>query len=163
MKFAIIKFSLIIQLLFVVFDTYATENENDRIRFKGTVLDKNTQEILIGATVYVQELKTGTATDVYGNFSVRIPSGKYTLKISYIGYKTSIETVEIFAEISKTFYLEKDSRTLEDVLVNAKRTDENVTRTEMSVEKMKIQEIRQIPALMGEVDIIKALVLLPRI
>jgi outer membrane cobalamin receptor len=155
------KNTLILVILCLFAETFAIDSEADRKRLRGSVIDKNTQEILIGATIYVEELKTGTATDVYGNFILRLNEGNYSLKISYIGYKTSSETIELRGDITKTFYLEKDSRTIEDVVISAKISDQNISRTEMSVERMEIQQIRQIPALMGEVDVIKALQLLP--
>ena len=156
-----IKTLVILALLAFITDSFATDSEADRKRLKGSVVDKNTQEILIGATIYVEELKTGTATDIYGNFILRLNDGSYSLKISYIGYKTSSETIDLVGDVTRIFYLEKDSRTIDDVVISAKKSDQNITRTEMSVERMEIQQIRQIPALMGEVDVIKALQLLP--
>ncbi len=139
----------------------ATDLSADRKKLKGTVVDKETNEALIGATIYVEEFKTGTASDIDGHFVLKLPSGKYTLKISYMGYKTATEVIEINSDLDKSFLLEKDTKTIDDVIISAKRSDENVSSTNMSVEKMKIKEIRAIPALMGEVDIIKAIQLLP--
>ncbi len=139
----------------------SSDLNTDRKRLRGKVIDVNTKEVLIGATVYVQELKTGTATDINGMFMLKLTEGKYTLKISYIGYKSSIETIDIGDNISQTFSLENESREIGDVVVKAQRTDENITRTEMGVERIKMQTMRQIPALMGEVDVIKAIQLLP--
>ncbi len=150
---------LVLLLLFTTLT--ASDLTADKKKLKGKVLDKNNNTALIGATIYVQELKTGTATDVNGNFVLELPKGKYSLKISYIGYKTTIEKIVIKNDISQIFYLEKESKTIDDVVVKAERTDENITSTTMSVEKMKIQEIRKMPALMGEVDIIKAIQMLP--
>ena len=161
MKFLAIKNTLFIILLLIFSSSFATDFEADKKKLKGKVIDSNTKERLIGATIYVQELKTGTATDINGNFVIKLPPGNYSLKISYIGYKTAFEKVEIRDDIKITFQLENESKAIEDVVVSAERSDENITGTTMSVEKMKIQQIRQIPALMGEVDIIKAIQLLP--
>ena len=151
----------IISLVLFSVTVFATETVLDKKLFKGKVLDKETNEPLIGATIYVQELKSGTATDISGKFRIKLLSGKYTLEISYIGYKSKIESIDITDDMYKVFYLERDSKEIEDVLVSGKRTDENVARASMSVEKIKIQQIRQLPALMGEVDVIKAIQLLP--
>lgn len=128
---------------------------------KGEILDRETKEPLIGATVYVEEYKTGTATDLNGKFKVKLPEGKFTLTFSYIGYKSEQRNIQVSDDVELTILLGKETKEIEDVVVTAERSDENITRTEMSVEKMKIQTIRQIPALMGEVDVIKAIQLLP--
>ncbi len=139
----------------------ATDYFSESFPVKGILLDKESNETLIGATVYVSEFKTGTATDLNGTFLLKLPAGNYTLQISYIGYKTRTEQIQVNGPVSKTYYLERDTKRLEDVLITGERHNENITRTAMSVEKMKIKEIRRIPALMGEVDIIKAIQLLP--
>lgn len=134
---------------------------NSTIKVSGIIKDKSASEPLVGATVYVNELKTGTATDIDGKFALKLPNGNYNLTISYIGYKTEEKKLSVKGELFLTILLEKDSKTFDDVVVSSKRNDDNITRTEMSVQKLKIQEVRNIPALMGEVDIIKVIQMLP--
>ncbi|MBI9066540.1 MAG: TonB-dependent receptor [Salinivirgaceae bacterium] len=159
-----IKFASLKTLFFVSFFIYSplfAGGFDNAILLKGTVLDKDSKEALIGATVYIEEFKTGTATDINGVFHIKLSSGTYNLTISYIGYKSNTEQITIDQSKSQTFYLEKETQQIEDVVVMGERSDINITRMDMSVEKMKIKTIRQIPALMGEVDIIKAIQLLP--
>lgn len=148
-------------LLLISFSTFSSEVVSNKKILKGKVVDKKTNEVLIGATIYVQELKGGTATDISGKFKIKLLPGKYSLKISYIGYKSSIVTIDITDDMFQVFYLENESKEIDDILVSGERTDENITRTTMSVEKLKMQQIKQLPALMGEVDVIKAIQLLP--
>ncbi len=152
-------------ILFLVWvlssSTFASDTSLETFEIRGKVYDKETRESLVGATVFVEEFKTGTVADVNGAFLLRLPKGKYHLRISFIGYKTWNETIEVTGKQQYSFYLEKESQKLQDVIITAERSDENLKRTEMSVEKMKIQEIREIPAFLGEVDIIKVIQLLP--
>jgi hypothetical protein len=143
------------------FTVMADYNFGEYRRVSGVVIEAGTKEPLIGATVYVAELKAGTATDLDGKFLLKLPEGKFTVTVTYIGYKSVTQSIMVKADMGITIVLEKDSKTIDDVVVMAKRNDENVTRNEMSVEKLKIQEINSIPALMGEVDVIKAIQLLP--
>ena len=127
----------------------------------GSIRDKNNGEDLVGATVFVEELKTGSATDLYGHYSLTLPEGKYTLQYSYVGYKT----VKIQSDItsSKTINIEMESsaKDLKEVVITSEQANKNVARPEMSTFKMDIKTIKSIPSLMGEVDIIKAIQLLP--
>jgi len=148
---------------FLVLSTnlFSEGNFAETHEIKGKIIDKENQEPLIGATIYVEEFKTGTATDVNGSFLLKLPKGKYHLQISFIGYKTQHQQIDVTGRLQLVYNLEKESLHLQDVVISAEKSNENVTRTEMSVEKMKIQEVRKIPALFGEVDIIKAIQLLP--
>ncbi|HSN50386.1 MAG TPA: TonB-dependent receptor, partial [Bacteroidales bacterium] len=136
-------------------------DKDKKVTITGTVTDKSNGESLIGATIYVKELKTGTASDVYGHYSLSILPGKYTIAISYIGYKTVERVFEL--TISQTFNaeLEMTKETLSEVVITSVQADKNVVQPEMSTFKMDIATIEKIPALFGEVDIIKAIQMLP--
>ena len=161
MRLVILRTLIFFLLAGTVHQVSATDYFAESYTIRGTLLDSKTKETLIGATVYVVEFKTGTASDINGNFMLKLPPGKFNLQFSYIGYKTINVVIEVNGSMIKTFYLESETKRLEDIIISAKKSDENITRIEMSVEKMKIHEIKQIPALMGEVDIIKAIQLLP--
>ncbi len=155
------KTFLVLLYLFTFSMVQAEENNTANPLIEGLVFDRESHEPLIGATLYVLEKKRGTATDIDGNFAFKLPQGTYSLRISYIGYKDKEMRLEVKGDMQLKIALEKDSKTIEDVVVNADRTDVNLTRTEMGVEKMEIQTIREVPALVGEVDIIKTIQLLP--
>jgi outer membrane cobalamin receptor len=80
--------------------------------------------------------------------------------MSYIGYGTRTEKINIRQETQQEFMLQSDTK-LDEVVVLANKKDENVSRTNMGVEKLTMNEIKRMPALMGEVDVIKAIQLLP--
>ncbi len=127
------------------------------ITISGLVLDK-AGEPIIGANVVVKGTIKGAVTDLSGAFKIAADS-KAILEVTYIGYLKC----EIPVENKKNLkiVLTEDSRNLDEVVVTAKTVDENVASVTMGVEKLSIGQIRKMPSLMGEVDIIKAIQLLP--
>ncbi len=128
----------------------------------GYVRDASTGEEMIGATVYVEELKEGTATNVYGFYSLNLQSGTYKIRFSYIGYQTQTISVNLNKDIR--FDLELISgEELDEVIIKAEADDANIRSAEMGIVKLDIKEIEQIPVLFGEQDILKTLQLMPGI
>jgi outer membrane cobalamin receptor len=132
-----------------------------RLTISGYVKDAANGESLVGAIVYIQELKTGTSTNLYGFYSISIKPGVYELSYSYLGYTTIKKKVELLASTTANIELSLENKSLEEVVITADRPEMNVKRDEMSVAKLDMKTIKQIPSLMGEVDLIKAIQLLP--
>ncbi len=128
----------------------------------GYIKDKNNGEGVIAATVFVKELKTGTTSNTYGFYSITLAPGTYTFVFSSTSFK-KVEKVLTFSGESKELNveLEPEIAELAEVKVTAKAFDENVKSIEMSVNKIDIKTIRKIPALLGEVDLVRAIQLLP--
>lgn len=128
----------------------------------GTVKDAKNGEMLIGVSVVVKELKTGVATNTYGYYSINLPQGTYSIVFSYIGYKTIEKTINLNTDnVKLNMELEEDKTELKEVLIkDNKPTAANVEANKMSVVKMDIKQVRKIPLLLGEVDVIKAVQLL---
>jgi hypothetical protein len=120
-------------------------------------------EVLIGATVYAKNLKAGTATNAYGFYSLTLPEGEYEVEFSYMGMELQEQKINLNKNLTINIKLTETEKVIEEVIITAERKNENVVRTEMSTIKLQAKEIKQIPALFGEVDIIKTLQLLPGI
>lgn len=133
---------------------------SDKISIAGYVTDASTGEALIGATVYITEIEGGTTTNMYGFYSVTLEEGTYTIEFRYIGFFTVTKEITLNENTEINIELTEDSRQLEEVIVIGK-TNSNVKRIDMSVNKLDIQTIEKIPALLGEVDIIQSLQRLP--
>ena len=128
----------------------------------GYVKEAASGESLIGASVYVKELKTGNVTNTYGFYSLTLPLGNYTLVFSSSGFKKIEKEIQVLAKAQEiSVELTTDSKELAEVIVKARSNDENVKGIEMSVNKVDIKTIRKIPALLGEVDLVRAIQLLP--
>ncbi len=126
----------------------------------GYVSDEISGETLIASSVYDIKTKKGTVTNDYGFYSLSLPAGEVTLQVAYVGYK----------RFKKTFVLNKDtvlnvkmesSTILKDVVVIGHRNELGVSGSQMSAIDVPIAQIKKVPSLLGENDLIKALQLLP--
>ncbi|MEQ8924262.1 MAG: TonB-dependent receptor [Fulvivirga sp.] len=132
-----------------------------KFTLSGSLKDAETGEDLIGATVYVQELKTGTVSNVYGFYSLSIPAGVYTITVSYIGYQQLEKQVNLKADLLLQFDLFPEVTQLKEIVITDKMANENVEIIKMSSEKMPVSLIKKSPAFMGEVDVLKTIQALP--
>ena len=158
-----IRFLVMIVLAFVAICPAKSKDNNNSARFtiSGYVKDAENGESLIGATVYIQELKTGTVTNVYGFYSISLQAGKYNVTYSYTGYESQQKQLDLQAGVSINVELAVEKKKIEEVVITSERVDANVKKAEMSVAKLDMKTIKQIPALMGEVDVIKVIQMLP--
>jgi TonB dependent receptor/CarboxypepD_reg-like domain/TonB-dependent Receptor Plug Domain len=152
---------VILFCLLMAFSGYSLPDTHKKYSVTGKVTAKNDGESLVGSTVFILELKTGTTTDQYGRFSLTMVPGQYTLSFTFIGYTAVTRVVNLDKDINLKVELETEQKELQEVVVKSERTDQNVAKPEMSVFKMDIKTIQKIPMLMGEVDVIKAIQLLP--
>ncbi len=127
----------------------------------GYIKDVETGETLIGATVYIKELQTGTAANVYGFYSLTVPEGSYTLVYTFIGFDEVTKQIELTEDIKINLEMQESSSTLDEVVISSEGDRPNVKNVEMSVSKLDIKTIEKIPALLGEVDVIRSIQLLP--
>ncbi|MDR1667221.1 MAG: TonB-dependent receptor, partial [Bacteroidales bacterium] len=132
-----------------------------RFTVSGNISDGATGEDLIGATVYVQGLETGTTANAYGFYSITLPAGKYRLVFSFVGYKPLTRETNFARDERLNIKLFPEVEELQEVVISSEGKNANVMRTEMSVERISMKTLKRIPALMGEVDVIKAIQLLP--
>lgn len=133
----------------------------EKYTVNGYVKDAANGEALIGATVLIKELGSGNITNVYGFYSITLPPGDYTIEFRYLGFVTQTRSISLSQNMRVDIELSEEQTQLQEVVVTAKAEDENVTSTEMSVAEIDIQTVRKMPAILGEVDIIKSLQLLP--
>ncbi|MHA3788958.1 TonB-dependent receptor [Flavobacterium hauense] len=144
-------------LLFIFSTVFAQE----KFTLSGTITDDSSNETLIGASVYIKELQTGTSTNEYGFYSISLPAGTYTVLISYVSFGTRTETVVLNSNARKNYGLASDSKELQELVItnNVKRAE--IRKPEMSVNRMSAEEIKKMPVVMGEVDVLKSLLTLP--
>lgn len=133
----------------------------EKITLSGTVYDKNTNETLIGVTVYLPELNYGTMTNEYGFYSVTVPKGNYKLQVSYVGYATISENINLSSRLSKDYKLVEESESLDEVIIETNVEKLNIRTPQMSVNSLSAATIKQIPVVLGEADILKSIILLP--
>ncbi len=133
----------------------------NKYTISGYVEDKESGEKLIGANVYDANTFQGTTTNAYGFFSLTLPEGAVKLTASFIGYSSIEEELELTENISKNYALEPKV-ILDAVEITAEESGEKIhEKAQMSTVSIPIQQIKSLPAFLGEVDIIKALQLMP--
>lgn len=151
------KFLAILVIVSGVFSAQAQE----KVTLSGYIRDAANGEELIGATVLVSSTGTGSTSNLYGFYSITVPAGNYEIVYSYVGYESKKLTVDLSATKTLNVELGETSQALGEVEISADKGDENVTSTEMSTVKVEMEEIKKLPALLGEVDVIKSIQLLP--
>lgn len=128
----------------------------------GTISDKATGETLIGATVTLLERpQVGASSNEYGFYSISVAPGQYTLVVRYIGYENFTTKIDLRTENQKVNVALSDGALLEEVVIKAEKADENIEKPLMGVEKLNMAEIKSLPMLLGERDVLKAIQLLP--
>jgi hypothetical protein len=148
-----------IYFLFLLLSLSAFSQEKYTV--SGTVYDNSSNETLIGVSVYFPELNAGTTTNEYGFYSLTIPEGTYKIQISYLGFSTIIETINLSEKLTKNFNLKEETESLGEIIIEADIEKINIRSPQMSVNKLTSASIKQIPVVLGEADVIKSLILLP--
>lgn len=147
-----------ILLLFCLFPVFLIPAQNHTI--SGYITDKDTGEPLISASVFDTQSLKGTAGNNYGFYSLTLPKGEVSLNYSYIGYPT--ESVSFFLQKDTVIHIRLSLQNmLEEVTVVGHRSEIGVHGSQMSAVEVPISQIKNIPTIFGENDLIKALQLLP--
>jgi hypothetical protein len=133
----------------------------EKFTLSGTITDIKNNETLIGVNVYIPETKSITRTNEYGFYSITLPKANYTVLISYIGFQTISEKIELSEDKKMNFSLSESGEVLEEVLITNINPRSAIRSPEMSLNKLSISAIKKMPVVLGEVDVIKSLLLLP--
>lgn len=133
----------------------------EKFTLSGTIIEEKSNETLIGVNIIFPDNQTGTTTNEYGFYSITLPKGNYRLVISYMGYKTVSETITLSQNITKNFSLINSVENLDEVVITENVERLNIKKPQMSVNKLSSKTIKEIPVVLGESDIIKAITLLP--
>ncbi len=136
-------------------------NKGNRYSINGYVKDSLTGETIIGATVAVKGQPTGVQSNQYGFYSLTLDEGVYSITVSHISYEGKSAEISLHSNQSYNFEVIPKSSSIEEVVVYTKRRDGNVKNAQMGKMDLSMNQIRSIPAFMGEVDPMKAIQLLP--
>lgn len=147
--------------LLVVLSLRLQAQEIPKHTISGTVRAKVSGESILRATVAVDGKNTGVTTNDYGFFSITLPDGKYTLIISAVGWETKEINVNLYENLQLQTTLEIQGTQLQDATVTAQARGRSIRGTQMGVEHLSTREIKNVPVLFGERDVLKTLQLLP--
>lgn len=156
----IITLFILKKLLFFVF-LVPFFSQAQKFTLSGYVRDGDNGEELIGVNIYADTLGTGTITNVYGFYSITLEVGEYELVYSYMGYDKEIRNIDLKMDTSLNVNLSQSSTEIEEVTISDRAIDENISDVGMSKNRLNISQIKKLPALFGEPDIIKTIQMLP--
>lgn len=134
-----------------------------RYTISGYVRESGSGENLLGVSIYVPKLKLGTVSNDYGFFSLTLPEGNHEVYISYMGYATQIKDIVLTKDTVWPIELNATTESLDEVVVMADEKVKQSKVTQMSTIRLNPSVIQDIPALLGETDVLKSLQLLPGI
>jgi len=140
---------------------FQTSHAQEKFTLSGTISEEKSNETLIGVNIVFPEVTAGTTTNEYGFYSITLPEGTYNIVISYLGYTSISETITLSEDISKNFSLLETLESLDAVVITENIEKLNIRVPQMSVNKLSSATIKDIPVVLGESDIIKAITLLP--
>ena len=140
--------------------TRAEGRGNNVAVLHGKITDLETGDPLIGATVYFEELKKGTATDVDGRFSIVVRPGKYTIEFKCMGMEDRLNYLDVLSGGNLDITMEKSIIALTEVVVQANRYH-NVRGTQMGFDRLNYKVLKEVPVVMGEKDVLKVIQMLP--
>ncbi|RZF62461.1 TonB-dependent receptor [Sphingobacterium corticibacterium] len=147
---------LIFAVLFGSINAFAQQ-----VVLNGVIRDAESGETLIGAVVSVEPGLQAASTNAYGFYSLALSEGKHRVTFSYVGYQSHLEEIDISDSHRLNVELRRGNNTIEEVVVSAERKDDNVSNPQMGVLNFTMEEVKNVPVVFGERDLLKTIQLLP--
>jgi len=151
---------LFFTIIFSVCSIVSLRAQNYNVSLSGIIKEKESGETLPGVAISCDSLKVGVQTNAYGFYSLSLPKGKHRIKISALGFSKVDTLINFDASIRIDFIVEQGVK-LKEVVVSAEEKKKISEESQMSVINIPIQQIKDIPALMGEKDVLKVIQLMP--
>ena len=152
---------IFIFLTAVLIPVYPDGKSSKSATISGFVRDAKSGESLTGAVIYPRgNPSAGITTNSYGYFSLTLPTGKYSLIVQFLGYKTRNIDLDLKENILFTFDMEEESIALDEITITGEKNNINVVQSAL-ISKINVREIQNIPVILGEKDILKTIQLLP--
>jgi hypothetical protein len=143
--------------LFLILTTHLLNAQTQKYSISGSIKDAATGETLLGATIYDKTTGKGTITNEYGFFSLTLPQGKHTIVLSYVGYENLTKEIDLQSNQTLTIELKEAKNQLDTVVISSDNNSKSQTKQIISgVISMKPQDIKQLPSLLGEPDVTRA-------
>ncbi len=141
--------------------TFLSVGAQTKFTLNGYVKDSASGESVISATISING--KNVTSNAYGFYSITLDEGEYNVLVSHVSYQAQTFTIRLQNNVTHNIYLLPRSTGLDEVVVYSKRRDDNVRTAQMGKIDLSVNQIKNIPAFMGEVDILKAIQLLPGI
>lgn len=137
-----------------------TSVQGNKHTISGYVTDETSGESLLGANIYDKISQIGTTTNEFGFYSITLPEGKSELQFSYIGYQTRIKTLDVALNLKLNMFL-RTNQELDEIAVYGNRPTTGINASRMGAISIPMEQLKGIPAVLGEVDIMKTIQMMP--
>jgi len=149
--------------LAVALFTFLFSFAQQKFTLSGTVRDKKTGETLIGATIVLKGNGTySVISNGYGFYSITAPKNNYQLSAGFSGYQMDTAAISLSQNVVKNINLTPQATRLQEIVISAKQQND-ITKTLPGMQRISMNEIKNVPVLFGEKDILKTIQLLPGI
>lgn len=144
----------------IVIGNSGKSGATQQVTISGKITDEKSREPLVGVSVNVKDIKAGTVTNTEGKFELTIPAGQHVLSVTYINFEERVIDLEVYENGILALELEETPTLLDEVVVTD-RSIREITTSGIGQTQLSIKEIKRAPALLGEVDLIKQIQILP--
>ncbi|AMR32596.1 TonB-dependent receptor [Mucilaginibacter sp. PAMC 26640] len=134
--------------------------QKGRATLSGYVRDSKSGESIIGASVYEPESKAGVATDQFGYFTLTLPRGKHTFLVRGLGMRDTRRQIVLYSDGKLIIEMQEQVTSLKEVKISADKIA-NVRSVELGVTRLDIKNIKQVPTVFGEADVLRVVLTLP--
>lgn len=135
--------------------------KSEKVHLNGIITDGKTSEPLIGSTVWIENTDAATVTNLEGHYDIHIKPGLYTIHFSTMGYEKTSYNIKLISNGSFNVELFGETHQISEVAIYALDAERNIKSTQMSLVELNAKAIKQLPALTGEIDIIKSFTMMP--
>jgi TonB dependent receptor/CarboxypepD_reg-like domain/TonB-dependent Receptor Plug Domain len=156
----VLKFLLLVGISFLLLFLPSCALAQKKVTIRGVVKEKSTSETLIGSSIVLGAGKVAVSND-FGFYSLQVNEGKYTITVSSFGYKSFSREINLSEDLTIDFELEENISNLQEFVVKANTKNDAVESTEIGSTTLLVSTIKQLPAVIGEADILRAIQLLP--
>lgn len=146
---------------FVCLTNNFAQTTDTKVTLSGYIKDSANGESIVGAIVKIEGTEWNANSNVYGFYSLSVAAGNYTVVVSQAGFTSSRINLNITQDLTRNFELSKVEEDFRGVSIKAKKRENFVEKVDMSTNNLNITQIKKVPALLGEVDIVKSVQLLP--
>lgn len=145
----------------ICFNLLLPSQRIEKATLSGYVRDAATGESLPGAAVVIKGTSTGAVANTYGFFSLTLPKGRYSIQCAYLGYEAQLDSIFLFSNQTRNYDLNVQAKLAGEYTVTDDKARQNTESTRMSTIDLQMEEVKKMPVLFGEVDILKTIQLLP--
>lgn len=143
----------------------ATQQRSQRqgrlVTMSGAVTEAASGEVLIGATIWIDSLKTGTSTNAYGFYSISLPPGCYKVNVSFVGFQPEAVMVDLTDNLTRDYALNITQSSLPELVVSPADFEAILLTTQTGYHKISRNIFGKVPYFLSEVDVLQGALLLP--